>query len=194
MSNNFKHRCSPRSVPPSASREIAKPAALRDPSLGAGSGGDPGDGGHAHYANCIYQIDAEGVEVLARSGQPRVTILATTLSDTGSNADGLAFVNVHADKAIRMTSGTTPDTLNMASDGIDIITELDQEIMLERGLNSPNIQRIQMTSSMILVDGNLGGVTIQSMESIKLQVAGGASSIELTPEGITLQGLLININ
>jgi hypothetical protein len=198
MSHNFKCRCARRSKPrPSLILEpivrIEQPPGERP--LGGGSGGGPGDGGHAHYANSIYQIDAEGVEILARSGQPRITILATTETGGGESSSGaLPFVNVHSDKAVRITTGTTTDTLSLDADGLQIITEKNQEISLVRGLASSNPQHILIDTNGIDIDANLANLVISSVRSITLQVAGGTSSIELTPEGITLTGLEININ
>jgi hypothetical protein len=50
-----------------------------------------------------------------------------------------------------------------------------------------------MSPGSIVVDGGTGTVTIQSLTQVTLSVAGGASSITLTPEGITIQGLQITV-
>lgn len=199
MKKTLKYRCARRPLPrPSL---IPQPIVQPEEPLGAGSGGGGGpgsripvgpDGNHAFYAGGHYEIIAPEVEIMAEATHPCVTIEA--FYEMGGATGGRAFVNVHADKGIRMTSGTTPDVNAAETDGVDIVTEKDQEIMLERGLSGSNIQRINMTSSVILIDGNLGSVSITSMESIKLAVANGTSSIELTPEGIVLQGPLIKIN
>jgi len=46
----------------------------------------------------------------------------------------------------------------------------------------------------ITVDAGAAKVTIQSLSEITLSVAGGVSTITLTPAGITIQGPLIKIN
>ena len=46
----------------------------------------------------------------------------------------------------------------------------------------------------ITIDGGVGTITIQSLTEITLSVAGGLSSITLTPAGITIQGILVQIN
>lgn len=189
MKNNFKYRCARRSKPRRPA--IVEPRMNGEQPLGAGSGGDPRDGGHAWYANEYYSIDAPGIEIFARSGQPRVTIGAVN-EDGGTS--GLAFVNVHADKAMHITTGTTTDTLKMAADGFDVVTELNQPIVLLRGSESSNPQQIEIGTDGFLIDANLANLVIQSMRSITLQVAGGTSSIKLTPMGITLTGPMININ
>jgi hypothetical protein len=55
-------------------------------------------------------------------------------------------------------------------------------------------QKIEMTPGNITIDGGVGTITIQSLTEITLSVAGGLSSITLTPAGITIQGLLVQIN
>lgn len=128
---------------------------------------------------------------MARSGQPRLTLSA--INEDGGDS-GTAFVNVHADKAMHITTGATTNTLSMAADGFEVVTALNQHIFLLRGEDSSNPQMIEIGTDGFTIDANLANLVIQSMRSITLQVAGGTSSISLTPEGITLQGPLININ
>jgi hypothetical protein len=196
MSNKFNYRCVRRSTPRSSA--IVEPAVPDENPLGAGSGGDPGDGGHAHYANAIYEIIAPGVEVTAMSGQPRVTILATTQvtsgMDDGSSGGGLALVNAHADTGMRLTTGATTDTLSLGTNGVEMIVGDAQKINIVRGLTEPAVQTIQMNPGQIIIDGGPGSITLLSKTSISMKVAGGMSSISLTPSGIVLQGLLTKIN
>jgi hypothetical protein len=198
MSNKFNYRCVRRSTPrPSA---IVEPVVPDENPLGAGSGGDPGDGGHAHYANAIYEIIAPGVEITAMSGQPRVTILATTqvaypeMEGGGSSGGGLALVNAHADTGMRLTTGATTDTLSLGTNGVEMIVGDAQEINIMRGTTEPAVQTIQMSPGQIVIDGGPGSITLLSKTSISMKVAGGMSSISLTPSGIVLQGLLTKIN
>ncbi len=51
-----------------------------------------------------------------------------------------------------------------------------------------------MTPSGITVDAGAMPVTIQSLTQITLSVAGGLSTITLGPEGVTIQGVLVQIN
>ena len=189
MNHNFNHCCTRRSgrKRPTASR-LATPC---EPALGAGSGGDTGDGGHAHYFEGRYDLVSPEVSILAQTRHPRIQIMA--VNENGGSG-GQALVAAHGDKGVRITTGITPSTISTATDGVEIITELLQPILIERGLNGPNPQRIFMDPDHVLIDGNLGDVTIQSMTKITLQVADGMSSIQLTPQGITIQGLLVQIN
>ena len=57
----------------------------------------------------------------------------------------------------------------------------------------PDRQKIIMAPGQLVVDtGTTGTVTVNSLEEIKLQV--GPNSITLTPEGITITGVVVNIN
>jgi hypothetical protein len=176
------------------------PLALVEEPLGAGSGGGgPAsrmpvgpDGNHAFYSKGHYEIIASEVELMAEAANPCVTIEA--FYEQGGSTGGRAFVNVHADKGIRMTSGTTPAVNAINTDGIVMITDDNQPILLTRGEVSSNPQQVSIGTDGFMIDANLANLVIQSMHSITLQVAGGTSSISLTPEGITLTGPLININ
>jgi hypothetical protein len=199
MNDSFKYRCTRR---PGGGRAKGEGfAAQADRPRGAGSGGqgvDPqqdwgGSGNHAWYANGDYTIAAYDVTVEACAGHPRVEILAV-----GQNygPDSKAFVNVHGDKGVRITTGIDIPVNQMETDGVDIITEGNQTIVIERGAGpgASNIQRIQIEPDVFIIDANQGDLTIKSMKSITLQVADGMSSIELSPQGITIQGPLVQIN
>jgi hypothetical protein len=192
MNDSFKYRCTRRPFRGSAVAHGERP-------FGAGSGGavDPqedwgGSGNHAWYQSGDYTIAAYTVTVEACAGQPRVEILAVGQNGSASNA----FVNVHGDKGVRITTGIDIPTNEMETDGVDIITEGQQTIVIERGAGpgASNIQRIQIEPDMFLIDANQGDLTIKSLKSLTLQVADGMSSIALTPEGITIQGPLVKIN
>lgn len=180
MTNTFKYRCTRRVHP-----QIQ---------TGAGSGGDDDHGQHAHYTAGHYSISAEEVEVIAQTRHPRLTLEA--VNDPGA-MDGLAFVGIHGDKGVRITTGVDPlvtQTFDSGTDGVEIFAEHLQTIDLKRGVGNPLMQRIWMQPDAILIDGTNAGVTISSAVKITLQVGEGMSFIELTPEGITIQGLMVNIN
>ncbi len=199
MNERFKYRCTRRPVRERAT--VEEPAAQGERPPGAGSGGqgvDPsqdwgGSGNHAWYNNGDYTIAAYTVTVEACAGHPRVEILAV-----GQNygADSKAFVNVHGDKGVRITTGIDIPVNQMETDGVDIITEGAQTFLIERGAGpgATNIQRIQIEPDVFIIDANLGDLTIKSMKSITIEAAGGMSSIRLDAQGITIQGPLVNIN
>lgn len=80
-----------------------------------------------------------------------------------------------------------------STNGVEIVVGEMQNVTIQRGL-LPVDQKIEMIPSGITVDAGLGKVTIQSLTEITLSVAGGLSTITLTPAGITIQGLLVQIN
>lgn len=171
---------------------------------GAGSGGGD-DGVHTrHTADGVYEIAANQVVLLTRTpldavvdgppGPHAITILApgNTLID--------GRVDVRGSKGVRVTSGPpavpelSPDTTSDSTDGVEIIVSETQKVTIQRGLLDGIDQKIEMTPGNITVDGGAGPITIQSLTKITLSVAGGMSSITLTPAGITIQGILVQIN
>jgi len=87
-----------------------------------------------------------------------------------------------------------PPTSSSSTNGVEIVVGETQNVTIQRGLLPGIDQKIEMAPGSITVDGGLGTVTIQSMTEITLQVAGGLSTISLTPAGITIQGILVKIN
>ena len=69
-----------------------------------------------------------------------------------------------------------------------------QNITVQRGLIPGVDQKMEMTPGSIVIDGGVGTITIQSLTEITLSVAGGLSTISLTPAGIIIQGVLVKIN
>jgi hypothetical protein len=77
---------------------------------------------------------------------------------------------------------------------VEIVVGEAENVTLQRGLIPDVDQKVEMTPSGITIDAGVGSITIQSLTQITLSVAGGLSTITLAPEGITLQGLMIQIN
>ena len=70
-----------------------------------------------------------------------------------------------------------------------------QKISLQRGMAYPvTDQMIDLSSNGILISAGDQVLSLTSLQEITLSVAGGLSSISLTPAGIVLQGPLIQIN
>jgi hypothetical protein len=167
--------------------------------FGGGSGGGDDDGPNIiKTADRAYQIAANQVVLLTRpptdptaESVPNViTILAAGNTTTDGNVD------VRGSKGVRITSGPPllPPTKSDSTDGVEIIVSETQNVTLQRGLLPGIDQKIEMKPGSITVDAGAGTVTIQSLSEITLSVAGGLSSITLTPAGITIQGLLVQIN
>jgi len=104
-------------------------------------------------------------------------------------------VNVRGNQGVRITAGPPPlpPTDSDSTDGVEIAVGELQKVTIQRGLIPGVDQKIEMTPSGITVDAGAMPVTIQSLTQITLSVAGGLNTITLTPTGITIQGVLIQI-
>jgi hypothetical protein len=105
-------------------------------------------------------------------------------------------IDVHGSQGVRITAGPPPlpPATSDSTNGLEIIVGEIQNVTIQRGLLEGVDQKIEMTPSGITVDGGGMPVTIQSTTQITLSVAGGMSTITLAPEGITIQGILVQIN
>jgi len=173
-----------------------EPMNSEEKNAGAGSGGGPETVEHSHYFDGTYSITANQVEVLSRPALPpappgpnMITILAAGLGVDGK-------VNVRGSQGVRVTAGppALPPTASDSVNGVEIVVSEAQNVTIQRGLIPGVDQKIEMTPGAIKIDGGAGTITIQSLTEITLSVAGGMSSITLTPAGITIQGILVQIN
>lgn len=164
---------------------------------GAGSGGGAGPLDHLKTVDGRFAVAATGVALLSRPAQPPslpspnvISLVATDLVGMDGNVD------VRGAKGVRVTAGPPmlPPAASPSTNGVEIMVGEMQNITLQRGLLPGIDQAIEMTPSGITVDAGAMPVTIQSLTQITLSVAGGLSTITLGPEGITIQGLLVQIN
>jgi hypothetical protein len=162
---------------------------------GGGTGGGPVTK-RDQSSDGRFTISANQLTLVSRPAMPPVipgpsviTILAAGLGMDGK-------VDVRGSKGVRVTAGPPllPPTDADSTDGVEIIVSEAQNITIQRGLLPGVDQKIEMTPGNITVDGGAGTITIQSLTEITLSVAGGMSSITLTPAGITIQGILVQIN
>jgi hypothetical protein len=167
---------------------------------GAGSGGSPVEIAELVTQNTdnydgVYALGANRIELMARPPLPpappqpsNITLLASGLGIDGK-------VDVRGSQGVRITSGPPmlPPTTSDSTNGVEIIASEAQNVTIQRGLIPVVDQKIEMTPGAIMVDGGAGTITIQSLTEIKIQVAGGVSSITLTPMGI-IKGPLVMIN
>jgi hypothetical protein len=163
----------------------------------AGSGGGLADTqAQPSYHDGLHQIVANQVSIVSRPPLPPaepdpcvVSILAAGLTPTGR-------VEVRGSQGVRITSGPPmlPPMTSSATNGVEVIASEAQNVTIQRGLIEGVDQKIQMAPASITIDGGAGTITIQSLTEITLSVAGGLSSITLTPAGITIQGVLVQIN
>lgn len=160
--------------------------------IGGGSGGGKD---HSQTFDGKFAVAANQVELLSRPPMPPdvpgpnvITLLAA-----GMGMDGK--VDVRGSQGVRVTAGPPPlpPTSSDATNGVEIIVGELQNVTIQRGL-LPVDQKIEMTPTGITIDAGAGTLTIQSLTQITLSVAGGLSTITLGPQGVTIQGLVIQIN
>jgi hypothetical protein len=166
-----------------------------DEDKGAGSGGGPDQGGRYQSFDGAYGITANQVHLISRPPLPPsspspfvINILAA-----GMGTDGR--VEVRGSQGVRITAGPPPlpPSSSESTNGAEIIVGELQNITIQRGLIPGVDQKIEMTPTGITVDGGAMPITIQSLTEITLSVAGGLNTIKLAPEGITIQGAIIQV-
>ncbi|HEY3839599.1 MAG TPA: hypothetical protein VGL72_23675 [Bryobacteraceae bacterium] len=169
--------------------------------LGAGSGGSPVEieemvTQYTDNYDGVYALGGNRIEFMARPPLPPAPPLPSVISlvATGLALDGR--VEVRGSQGVRITTGPPmlPPATSESTNGVEIIASEAQNITIQRGLIPDVDQKIEMDPGSIMVDGGVGTITIQSLTEIKIQVAGGVSSITLTPAGIIIQGPLVMIN
>jgi len=165
-----------------------------DTKSGAGTGGGPDAKFHAQSHDGRFSISANQVLLTSRPSLAPVIPdpYVITILAAGMAMDGI--VNVGGSQGVRVTAGPPllPPTGSDSTNGVEVVVGETQNVTLQRGL-LPVDQKIEMTPSGITVDAGAMPVTIQSLTQIKLSVAGGVNTITLSPEGITIQGLMITI-
>lgn len=163
---------------------------------GAGTGGGPDTQDRIESADGSYSISANQVQLLSRPPLPPGVPLPSviTIAAPGMGMDGR--VDVRGSQGVRVTAGPPPlpPTTSDSTNGVEIVVGEVQNVTIQRGLLPGVDQKIEMTPSGITVDAGSMPVTIQSLTQITLSVAGGLSAITLGPQGITLQGVLVQIN
>ena len=167
-----------------------------DGGIGGGTGGGPDSQDRIESADGSFSISANQVQILSRPplppGIPMPSVI--TIAAPGMGLDGR--IDVHGSQGVRITAGPPPlpPATSDSTNGLEIIVGEIQNVTIQRGLLEGVDQKIEMTPSGITVDGGGMPVTIQSTTQITLSVAGGMSTITLAPEGITIQGILVQIN
>ena len=185
-----KRSCRHRVMPTRWPESLPEPAPLR--SSGGGSGGGSDDGGKYEAFDGTYGIAASKIAFVSRPAAPPAddADYAISLIAVGEELNGK--VEVRGTQGVRISSGPPGTTKGAATntEGVEIAVDDEQNIRLKRGLTLQ--QKVTLDPGEIVVDGGTGTVTISSVEEIKLQV--GPNSIVLDPQGITIKGILVNIN
>lgn len=168
-------------------------------SNGGGTGGGPDTQDHLHTFDGTYIIAANRIEMLSRPPTPPtlegpevITLLATDLLGTGKDGS----VDLKGAKGVRVSAGppVIVPTHSDSTNGVEIVVGETQNVTIQRGLLPGVDQKIEMAPGAITIDAGAGTLTIQSLTQITLSVAGGLSTITLGPEGVTIQGVLVQIN
>jgi hypothetical protein len=184
-------KCRPRIIPRDCPGRHLIPAPFEPP--GGGSGGGSDDGGKYEAFDGTYGIAATKIAFVSRVATPPADSAdyAVSLVAAGDGTNGK--IEVMGTQGVRITASDVGVIKGSAASttGVEIFVDDPKNIRLKRGL-LPSQQKIMMDPGEITVDGGTGTVTINSLEEIKLQV--GPNSITMTPEGITITGVLVNIN
>jgi len=164
--------------------------------LGGGSGGGQATADHIHSVDGDYILSANQVEILSTPPLPPAVPGPCLITIQADNNGIGGKVNVNGSQGVRISAGppSLPPTSDDATNGVEIMVGEIQNVTIQRGLLPGVDQKIELTPSGITVDGGLMPITIQSMTQITLSVAGGLSTITLAPEGVTIQGVLVQIN
>lgn len=186
-------KCRPRMVPRRCPERPLFPALFE--TSGGGSGGGSDQGGKYQAFDGTYGIAATKLAFVSRVATPPADSAdyAVSLVAAGDGTDGK--IELMGTQGVRITSsggdvkGSAEETF-----GVEIMVDDDslKNIRIQRGALTPDRQKLIMAPEQFVLDCGTSTVTVSSLEEIKLQV--GPSSITLTPEGITITGLVVNIN
>lgn len=165
------------------------------PPSGGGSGGGPDGADRIVELDGAFDVAANRITLGARpSLSPAVPQRSVvTILATGLGADGL--VDVRGSQAVRVTAGPPP-ALPMDSssaNGVEVVVGQTGNLTLQRGL-LPTDQRVELTATGITIDAGAAAVTIKSLSSIELSVAGGLTKLRLGPEGVTIEAITIRLS
>ncbi len=201
MKNHIKHKCTRRTRTARIAKIAADESAKLPESFGGGSGGGPAvpgpeDGGQSRYYDGTYAIAANNLQLTTRPAIPPAIPDAYVISLLSMGLGMNGRVEVGASQGVRVTAGPPmmPPASSESTNGVEVMVGETQEITIQRGLIPGVDQQILMAPGSIMVDGGVGAITIKSLTNITLQVAGGLSSITMTPAGIIIQGILVAIN
>ena len=156
----------------------------------------PDQNDHSESYDGPFSVAAHQIMIMGRptlpSADPEPSVI--TLLASGMGTDG--SVNVRGSQGVRITSGPPflPPTSSDSTNGVEVVASEAQNVTIQRGLLTGVDQMIEMTPTGITIDAGVGTLTIQSLTQITLSVAGGLSSITIGPQGITIQGILIQVN
>jgi hypothetical protein len=167
----------------------------RSESVGGGTGGGPGTGDQIQSVDGAFTLAASQIYLTARPplapGPPTTSVVA--ILATGTAADG--FVDVRGSQGVRVTAGPPPllPADSVTTNGVEVLVGQAGSLTLHRGL-LPVDQKVELTPAGVTIDAGSMPVTIRSLSSIELSVAGGTTKLRLGPEGVTIEAITIRLS
>ncbi len=161
-----------------------------------GSGGGSSTTVHPQFVDGKYLLAANQLEIVSRDPALPAPPNKCNITLLASNTLGLdGQIDMRGAMGVRVTAGPPPlpAVHSDSTNGVEVMVGEAQNVTIQRGLIPGVDQKMEMTPGNITVDGGAGTIMIQSLTEITLSVAGGTSTITLTPAGITIQGPLIQI-
>ena len=169
---------------------------ISEPTTGGSGGGDSSTHHSPEYSDGAYSVVANQIEFITRPPLPPTAPLPCVISVLAAGLEPNGRVEIRGSQGVRVTSGPPmlPPASSTSTNGIELIASEAQNVTIQRGLIDAVDQKIEMAPGSITIDAGAGTITIQSLTEITLSVAGGLSTIKLTPAGIQIQGILVQIN
>jgi hypothetical protein len=173
--------------------------------IGAGSGGDPGvqeDGSGSRYLTSqkdVYVVgNAVHLQTCSSADNPGPYLIEMLAMDSG---DDNGRIEMRGSTSVRITSGVPegsggPKISNKATNGIVVRAGDGQVVAVSQGCddNPGNLVLLNHPSTEGILIKTETKITLYADAGIELSVAGGTSSITLTPSGIVMKGPIIRIN
>jgi hypothetical protein len=171
------------------------------------SGGGSG-GGRSDQVAGVHAISGNRVEITSRipmAADPTdltpPTTSAITLLALGETPVGIGpggFIDLRGNQGVRISAGPPLleilPTSSSSTDGIEMAAAMTKKITLQQGLEGIGPSLAMADSGVTLDSGLAGSLVLESLTNITLKVAGGLASITLTPTGVEIKGLIVNVN
>lgn len=162
---------------------------------GGGAGGGPDGADRRESIDGTYDLAANAISFCARTPLPPSAPTETVFNilAAGLGADGR--VNVRGSRGVRVSAGppSLPETDSTGTNGVEVVVGPAGSLTLQRGL-LPTDQKVELTPTGITIDAGAAAVTIRSLSSIELSVAGGLTKLRLSPEGVTIEAVTIRLS
>ena len=173
--------------------------------FGAGSGGDPGvteDAAGSRYLTSQKDVSLVGnaiyLNTCTSSDNPGPYLIQMLAIDSG---DDNGQIEMRGSQSVRITSGVPegsggPRISNKATNGVTVRAGDGQKVAIAQGCDdeTENLIVLNPRENAGILIRTQTNITLEAVTGIELSVAGGTSSITLTPQGIVMKGPLIRIN